>query len=409
MNGKADSCTPGWLFVLPWSIRYVSGGVNQVVTSLILEFRKGGIFDPHLITSTEGSETRCTREPDVIEPFHLDLWSPIDHDHPFRAWISFLYRLPYRCWELWKITHRYNIRVINPHYPGLASLVFLILKKTGLFKGKIILSFHLSDIQGALATNGVERKLWRILLRGADHSVVVSRDSAANLLKLDSSIADKLVTIPNGVDLALFPLRDRGVTAGYSGFPQERTIVSVGAFLPRKGHDVLIRAFRYVLELVPDARLIIVGGDGPEVDPLRSLINSLALNDKIRICKDVPHEQIPTLLCQAQLFVLASRQEGHPLAVVEAGAAGLPIVCTQGAWSRELISDGVTGRLVPLGDERALASAMVDLLIHPREAQRMASRFHDYVKKNLGFENTYRKYLQLDREHVSCEHSVGVS
>jgi glycosyltransferase involved in cell wall biosynthesis len=284
--------------------------------------------------------------------------------------------------------------------------VFLVLKRTGLFKGKIILSFHLSDIQYALSTKGVERRLWRILLRGADHIVAVSRYCSANILEIDSSIAKKIVTIRNGADLALFSSGGDGAAGRYWGPRQEKSIVSVGAFIPRKGHDTLVRAFGHLLEFVPNARLTIVGGNNPEIKSLRQLIDSLELTGKVRICTDVPHEQIPAFLSQAELFVLASRGEGHPLAVVEAGAVGLPIICTDAPWSQELISDGVTGRLVASGDEYALASAMADLLIHTREAQQMAVRFHDYVRKNLTWEQAYKKYVQLDC--VSRQHDVGV-
>lgn len=408
MNGKGHESAPGWLFFLPWSLRD-TGGVNQVVKSLILEFHRGGMFCPYVIDGAEGPQTPNTREADLIEPLRLDLWSPIDHNHPFRAWSSFLYRLPHRCRMLRKLIRKYRIAVINPHYPGLASLPFVILKRTRLFNGKIILSFHQSDILSALSTKGAERRLWRILLQGADRIVVVSDDSAAKILKLDSSIAEKLATIPNGVDLTLFSSGSSGAAVPSPGPQEEKTIVSVGKFIPLKGHDALVRAFSRSLEAVPNARLTIIGGDGPELEPLRHLIHSLGLTDKIRICKDVPHEEIPALLSQAQLFVLASRQEGHPLAVVEAGAAGLPIVCTQGAWSRELISDGVTGRLVALGDERALASAMADLLIHPREAQQMALRFHDYVRENLTWEQAYKKYVQLETDEAKGSVRTGVS
>jgi glycosyltransferase involved in cell wall biosynthesis len=144
--------------------------------------------------------------------------------------------------------------------------------------------------------------------------------------------------------------------------------------------------------------LVIVGGDGPEIEPLRQLINSMSLTNKIDLNKDIPHDRIPAFLSRAQLFVLASLQEGHPLAVIEAGAACVPVVCTRTAGSHELISDNVTGRVVGFGDEHALAAAMTDLLTHPGEAHRMAVRFHEYVKKNLTLDHTYKKYLRVARD-----------
>jgi glycosyltransferase involved in cell wall biosynthesis len=146
---------------------------------------------------------------------------------------------------------------------------------------------------------------------------------------------------------------------------------------------------------IPNVRLILVGHDGPVFQEIRPLIDKLSLVERVFMYKDISHERIPAFLAQAQLFVLASHREGHPLAVMEAGAAGLPVVCTRAIGSIELISDKVTGRLVEVGDESALAEAMIDLLTHPEEARRMATQFHEYIKNNLTWRGTYEKYVGL--------------
>jgi len=371
--------------------------VSQVVNSLAAQFRDGREFSPQLLVSAEQSASGGTVEADLIKTYYLPLWSPMDNQHPFRAPFSFVCRLPYRCWVTRRIIDQHNIRIINPHFPGLASLVFLVLKKLKLFKGKIILSFHLSDIRNALSTKGRERKLWRVLLRGVDHIVVVSDDLAKDVLALDSTVAAKMTTIYNGVDLALFSPAEHEPGARFSLPNQGKTILSIGAFIPRKGHDILVRAFSHVLSRVPDARLVIVGGDGPEIDPIRQLINSLSLAPKVVIFKDVPHERIPAFLSQAQLFVLASRRESFGLVVTEAAAAKVPVVCTRAQGLRELITDGVTGRLVEIDDHIALAEAIVDVLTHPDEAGRMATNFYEYVKSNLTWHHAYEKYIRLSR------------
>src|SRR6266576_3259281 len=180
----SDQSTPGWLFVLPWSLRN-QGGVDEVVKSLIVRFRDGGVFSPHLLISSGESESVGTVKPELIKAHYMELWGPVDRRRPIRGMLSFLYRLPYRCWTLRRIIDQQNIRIINPHFPGLESLLFLVLKKLGLFTGKIILSFHLSDVRDALSTKGRERNLWRMLLRSADHIVVDSDDLAKDVLTLD--------------------------------------------------------------------------------------------------------------------------------------------------------------------------------------------------------------------------------
>jgi glycosyltransferase involved in cell wall biosynthesis len=383
--------------------------VNQAVKSLVVQFRDGGVFSPQLLVSSEESESGGNAEQKLIKPHCLDLWSPVDHQHPFRALFSFVYRLPYRCWVLRRIIDQHNIRIINPHFPGLESLIFLALKKLKLFNGKIILTFQGNDARNALSTKGRERILWRMLLRGADHIVVVSGDLAKDVLAVDSTVAAKMTTIYNGADLALFTPAEHEQPARFSLPNQGKTILSVGAFIPRKGHDVLVRAFGHVLSQLPDARLVLVGGDGPEIEPIRQLINSMSLAHRVIIFKDVPHERIPAFLSQTQLFVLASRREGFPLVVIEAAAAKVPVICTKVGGVRELITDGVTGRLVAIDDHIALADAIVDILTHPDEAQRMAMKLYEYVRNNLMWHHAYKKYLQFAGDAVRHENLMTES
>jgi glycosyltransferase involved in cell wall biosynthesis len=395
-SGPFDQATPGWLFVVSWSLSNI-GGVDEVVNSLVGQFREGREFSPQLLFGTEESASGGTVEAERIKAHYLPLWSPVDHQHPFRAPFSFVYRLPYRCWVLHRIISQHSIRIINPHFPGLAFLPFLILKKLRLFTGKIILSFHGSDIRNALATKGLERELWRMLLRGADHIVVVSDYLAKDVLALDSTVAAKMKTIYNGVDHALFTPIEHEQRARVSLPNQGKTILSIGGFIRIKGHDILVRAFGLVLSQVADARLILIGREGPEVEPIRQLINSLSLANRVTIFKPVPHARIPEFLSQAQLFVLASRREGFGLVVAEAAAAKVPVVCTRAGGIPELITDGVTGRLVAVDDHIALAAAIVDVLTHPDEARRMAANFYEYVKSNLTWHHAYEKYIRLSR------------
>lgn len=389
MDRRAQESTPGWLFVLPWSLRH-TGGVNQVVKSLIVQFRSDEMYRPYLLSESGDSIPELGGE-----PICLDVWSPVNHDRPVRGWISYVARLPYRCWAMRRIVRQKNVRVINPHFPGLGSLLFVILKKINLFDGKLILSFHLSDVQGALSSQGVERKLWRILLRGADHIVVVSDDLARAVLALDPGVAAKVTTVYNGVDLQSFASVGHNPCSGLGLRSQSKIILSIGAFISRKGHEVLVRAFARVLKQMPDAHLVLVGGSGPESESIQQLIRSLSLKNNVTLFKDVPHEYIPEFFRHAQLFVLASRQESFGLVVTEAAAAQVPVVCTRAEGLRELIKDGVTGRLVNIDDHVALADAILQALTEPDDAKKMALAFFEQVKGHMTWHHAYARYLQI--------------
>jgi glycosyltransferase involved in cell wall biosynthesis len=379
---------PGWLFVLSWSLERI-GGVNEAVKSLVRCFQDDKTYSPHLLITSERERTPIQTCP--VTPLYLDLWPPWDNRHPMRAILSFFYRLPSRSRQLRRIFKRHDVKVINSHFPDLESLTFVLLKKIGQFDGKLILTFHRGDIQGALATKGVERMLWKVLLRGADHLVTVSDGLGRDVLALEPKVAGKLKTIYNGIDSSMFA---SGNSHKQPTPPGEQIIVAVGAFIPRKGHDVLVRAFSRVVETVAGARLLLIGGSGPEVEPIRELIRSLALSGKVEIHEDVPHQQVSGYLSRASLFALATRGEGHPLAVIEAGACRVPVVCTRATGISELITDHVSGRLVEIDDEIGLAAAMIDMLRHPDKATEMSNNLHEHIS-NLTWPHAYGQYLEL--------------
>jgi L-malate glycosyltransferase len=387
---------PGWLFVVPWSLREV-GGVNQVVKSLVPRFREGAEFAPHLLVTTRDIKSEPV-DANAINPSYVEVWSPVDERHQLKALISFVGRFPGRYKALRQILVSQNVRIINPHFPGLNAIMFVALKKFSQFDGQIILSFHGSDVKAVMASVGIERWLWKVVLKRVDQIVVVSKSLASELLALEPRIANKLTTIYNGVDMEMFstPRVSTGVAPRTSD--QRETIIAIGAFSEIKGHDILVQAFSLVAEKIPNVRLLLVGSDGPALAKIRDLVNIKHLADRVAIHTGISHEQIPSLLAGSQLFVLASRREGFPLVLVEAAAAKVPIVCTNAGGMPELITDGVTGRLVDVENPTALADAIVDVLSHPAKAQQFAANCFEHVRKNLTWRQTYNNYLQLSRQ-----------
>ncbi len=152
---------------------------------------------------------------------------------------------------------------------------------------------------------------------------------------------------------------------------REPLVVSLGRLVPEKGFDLLIRAFAQAGPRFPDWRLAIVG-DGPEASSLRNLVDSLGLAERVILVgqvRDVEH-----WLARAGLVVQASRFEGFPNAVLEAMGMGAAVVsadCRSGP--REIIDDGVNGRLVPAGDIEAIADVMAELMADPAQRARLGA------------------------------------
>lgn len=174
--------------------------------------------------------------------------------------------------------------------------------------------------------------------------------------------ADRIFIIPNPIPASL-PQKEQARSC---------TILAIGRFVAEKGYDLLLRAFAQVAPDFPDWRLRIIG-DGPEIAALVALTRELNIADRVEMpgrSGDIPGE-----LAQAGLFVLSSRFEGFPNALVEAMAAGLPVIATDcPSGPREIIRDGVDGLLVPPENVDALAAAMRRLMSDPDERTRLAAR-----------------------------------
>jgi glycosyltransferase involved in cell wall biosynthesis len=214
-------------------------------------------------------------------------------------------------------------------------------------------------------TDSEERDEYRSLIPRVDRFVCVSEDARPGFLRAGVPPA-KLVVVRNGIRHRE-PRRGRAaVRSGLGLGARDRVVLTVGRLAEQKGHRSLCRAVPAILERVPNARFL-WAGDGPLEGELRALACRLGVDETVRFLGR--RDDVPDLLGAADLFVLPSLFEGLPLAVLEAMAAGLPVVATRAGGTAEVVDDGVTGHLVPAGDVAALADAVADLLRHPARAR----------------------------------------
>lgn len=160
-----------------------------------------------------------------------------------------------------------------------------------------------------------------------------------------------------------------------------RTVMTVCRLVPWKGVDGLLR----ILPDLSGIRLVVIG-DGPMRLALESLAQRYRVADRVLFLGDVPRDHVPGYLRQAELFVLNSTYEGLPHTVLEAMAAGVPVIATDVGGTGELVTDGATGRLVPPGDETALRRAIQETLTDTEGARRMAERAQAGLKDRFSFE-----------------------
>jgi glycosyltransferase involved in cell wall biosynthesis len=142
--------------------------------------------------------------------------------------------------------------------------------------------------------------------------------------------------------------------------PDAPVVLYVGKFHPRKNLPLWIAAARRVAAAVPDARFVLAG-DGPDEAAVRALAAAAGIADRTHFVGVVAYDRLGALYAAADVFMLASDNEGFGRVVVEAGLAGVPTVATDCPGPRELL-DGGGGVLVPRGDAAALAAAVTGLL-----------------------------------------------
>ena len=168
----------------------------------------------------------------------------------------------------------------------------------------------------------------------------------------------------------------------YKNLPKKpNSVLYVGRIAKRKGIDFLIRSMPFVIQTIPDARLL-VGGKGADMEKMRSLVKQLGLERTVTFLGFVPDDQLNTLYNQAECVVVPSIFEGFGITVIEALAAGTRVVGTDVDGIREILKSGEYGRLAPYGDTRALANAIVAELRNPKRAQELRPEYQINQLKN---------------------------
>jgi glycosyltransferase involved in cell wall biosynthesis len=243
----------------------------------------------------------------------------------------------------------------------------------------------------------MRRGLNRIVLDHlADEVNAVCEFSAKALSRNDGFAGRRVEIIENGIDIDrynrerdLLSLRHRlGLDA------QRRYIAMVARLHPVKDHAMLLRAFARVALKRPDVDLILVG-DGPVREQLEGQVEASGLTGRViflGIRRDVPE-----VLQAIDIFALTSKSEAASLTLLEAMAAGRPVVATDVGGNPEIVRHGVDGYLVPRGDDRAASAAMLQLLDAPQEAKRMGEAGRRRIQERYQLDRTIERYYRLYR------------
>lgn len=251
-------------------------------------------------------------------------------------------------------------------------------------------------------------RLHQVTLLGVARVIAVSEGVGRQLRAQGLVVPEKITVVHNGIDVS----RIDNAMSQFSrkrfcrrwDLPEETLLVgSVGSLNPLKGHEDFLRAAAQIKDLLPGVFFVIAGIDSSATQENRAhlerLIQTLGLADCVRLIGWM--DDLPSLFRALDVFVSASHTESFGLAIAEALACGTAVVTTETEGAKEIVQNGETGLLVPVGDVNAMASSVVALLKDREERERIGKLAHDAVRLRFSLdrmvdatEKIYRESLQ---------------
>ena len=287
----------------------------------------------------------------------------------------------------WLAEH--NISVINPHYPDQASLSIGEAVKAMVSPPIVMTSFHGADVSQILNKEKASHALWQEFIQVNKTLIACSCAFAETVSSAFGEPArDRVKVVHNGFAI---PGEIESRLPKKNSVP---VILNVAKYESKKGQDLLLRAFAYLLDDHPDAKLIFAGARGDALVALQGLSKMLEVDKHVTFLQELPHQEVVKLYQEASLFCLPSREEPFGIVVLEAGAFGLPVVASAVGGVKEIIANGVNGVLVPPQDPWSLKEAISWLLRDEKQAESMAQALREHVYQNFSWEISYQKYIQ---------------
>lgn len=309
------------------------------------------------------------------------------------SWLQAPLYFPFAVRALEKLVRDEGIELVHAHWilPN-GWVASRVRKATGV---PYVSTLHGSDVFMA-ERNPLFRRMAASALAGASHVTSCSPDLRHRLLAAagvdpDGPEAEKVSLVPNGTDLAPRATSDPAAARRGLGLPEDgRLVVAVGRMVDKKGFRYLIDAVPQILETEPSARLVI-GGSGDLLESLQARARELGVAERVHFPGHLPHDRVLDLLAAAEVFVMPSVRDergnidGLPIVVLEAMAAGKPVVATEMAGIPLAVTDGETGFLVEEKSPEALAEAVGRLLERPEAACTLGDAGRRRVERELNW------------------------
>jgi glycosyltransferase involved in cell wall biosynthesis len=221
----------------------------------------------------------------------------------------------------------------------------------------------------------------------ADHVVAFSKFSGDLIIKgVGDTCVNKLKIIPPGVESSWFKVERKPSS--------NSALLYWGRLEDEKGLPELFHALEIVSKIIKDIKLTIVG-EGNRLMDYKSLVAELSLTDRVEFMGWMSSSKVQSISAQSSLGVFPSRVESFGLSVVEAMAAGLPVIVASGGAVKENVEEGVTGTLVPINDAEALAKAIISTIKNSHQTESMARDAIKVVQHKFNWDKAANKMVDL--------------
>ena len=307
-----------------------------------------------------------------------------------------------RIWrQLARLVKKYNIDIVQTHL--LEALDFLVLTLPyGTNLHVVLWTFHNADFLPTMKhwllkpKRFVYRLLYRLTVSKVDGFIAVSDEVRASMIRQIGPIQNKVMTISNGVDVRRYNgSKDKEAICRELHIEiNARLVATVGRLTIQKGYPYLMDAASTVVPLYPNTHFLFIG-DGELREELQHQVQQIGLTENIHFLGQ--RQDVPALLMAADVFVLPSLWEGLSMALLEAMAAGRPIVATAVSGTTQVMVAHKTGLIVPPKDAPALADAIMQLLSNPAQAQTMGQAAKQHVEMHHSAQKQAEEHLVLYR------------
>jgi glycosyltransferase involved in cell wall biosynthesis len=300
----------------------------------------------------------------------------------------------WRCpWRISRLLGRYNVDLVQAHQ--YTPFFYALCARMVYRRAPILFTEH-----GRHQPDYPRRKRIlanRLLLGRRDRVVAVGEAVRQALIVNEGLPPGRVEVVYNGIDTCTFGRDEarREPVRRELGLDRDNFVILQVARLDYlKDHATAVHTMSRVVAKVPRARLVLVG-QGPEETTIRTLVEREGLEDKVLFLG--LRQDVARLLQAADVFLLTSISEGIPLTLIEAMAAGLPIVCTNVGGTSEVVGDGETGYLAPAKDEERLAACLAKLANDPGLRQHLGTAGQQRAREVFDEPQMAARYAEVYR------------